>query len=177
MVTVLRDALTLDVLHRYERQALFRDSAVDQSGYAGMTERRKDLALDQKACKDLRRVRTAARNLERDVAPERLDLAGQIHFPHAAPPERAQDGIRPDSFVLEAVRYARRGCRIRMGRKILQELLVIGCGGGGQQAFDLATKDRVIGAGCVEEPGALPRPGESQPTGRAVQGDRESRRS
>ena len=164
LVAVSRDGAALDVLHREVGQPLLGHAAVEEAGDVRMAEGGEDLALLLEAPPYLRVVEPGPHDLERDVLLERRLANGEVDGAHAALAEGPEHAVRPHHPPGHRVTCAARVAVTRGGAGGLseetddgfaEESAFFGVGVGGEEAHDLAAERRVVGAGGVEEGGAL----------------------
>jgi hypothetical protein len=100
------DRLTLDVFHREVGQPVVRRPAIQQPGDVGVIERRQNLSLGPEPLQHLVGVHAPLDELDGHPLRKRpVNPLGEIHRPHAAAAERAEQPIGADP-------PARRGLRV-----------------------------------------------------------------
>ena len=94
---VARDRLAFDELHHEVGPSVLGGSSVEEPRDVRMLEPREDAPLAREPGEHFVRRHSAAQQLDRDaLLEEPVRALGQEDLAHAAPPETAEDTVRPD---------------------------------------------------------------------------------
>ena len=149
-IAVAADRLAGYVIHHEIRKAGVRGAGVEDTRHIGMIHHCQRLALGLKSRHYLVGVHARPDHFQRHRAPHGLLLLGQIHDPHPAATELADDAIAPDARGRRNSRGSGMGMNRRFGG-----YGAIRIGLAAQQALDFAAQSDVPSARVIEKSSAL----------------------
>ena len=115
-VAVVRDRLAGHQLHDEVGESLVGGAGFERAGDVGVIHHRERLPLALEAGEHLVGIHPEPDHLERDRPPERLELLGLVHGPHAALAEDAGDAVGADAVGEGSARRRGGGRRGGWGR-------------------------------------------------------------
>ncbi len=95
-ITVRRDLLALDQLHREVRTTARRLTGIEHPGHVGVVHQCQSLTLGLETRHDLLGVHALLDDLDRHPTPDRLRLQRLPHFTHATFAELLQEAVGTD---------------------------------------------------------------------------------